>query len=307
MTGPRRVDRGLLLDAGSQDTGEARRGGRGRGRPAARTKVKLPPDPYGDQTPRRPVRGRALIILGSLALLFAAVAVIDHRPQPSAPTSPAANADSSTTAPAASLVTPGATAGAGVPATTSADALTDNTADGIPVGYPDSAVGAKAAAANYVTACWSAPMVTAAARNSLVNAIADPAIAQQLQSQLNTLFTELQTTYGLSATGAAPAGQAFVERTVPVGVSLQSLKSKAATVSVWVVTMSGMTGTGATQPVTEGWSTVTVNLTWTHGDWKWSSFSEADGPTPLGSQQSTSSPQAVQSALGQFGGLPYAG
>ena len=267
----------------------------------SRTRVKLPPDPYGDEVPRRPVRYRAVAVLVVVGLLLAVAATVNHRKSGSANPSPAAN--SSTTAPAA--VEPSAPV---VPATVaaSAGAPAQTTSDGIPVGYKDTSAGAEAAAANYVAACWSAPMVTAAARDTLINAIADPAIASQLQGQLTTLFNELKGAYGLSSTGSAPAGQTFVERTVPVGVSLVSAGSKTTTVAVWVVTMSGLTGANSSQPVTEGWATVTVTLNWTHKDWKWSSFTEADGPTPLDAG-TPSTEQAVQNALGQFGGLPYAG
>ena len=298
MTGPHRLDRGLSLEAGSQEAGES---GRGRARPVSRTRVKLPPDPYGEEPPRRPIRFRALAVLITVGLLLAVAAVVNHRPQPAAQT-PAASSTGSTAAPSAA---PAVTA---VPTVIAAGtgAAAQTTSGGIPVGYADTSAGAEAAAANYVAACWSAPMVSSAARDTLINAIADPAIASQLQGQLNTLFTELKGAYGLSASGAAPPGQTFVERTIPVGVSLMSAGSKTSTVAVWVVTMSGLTGTNSSQPVTEGWATVTVTLNWTHKDWKWSSFTEADGPTPLDGE-TPSTPQAVQNALGQFGGLPYAG
>jgi hypothetical protein len=311
MTGPRRVDRGQLLEPGSQENDQSRRG---RGRPAARTRVKLPPDPYGEQTaPRRPVRYRALIVLASAGLLILAAAVVNHRQQTSgsspAAGSPAANTAGATAPGVTANAATGAVANATAVPTTipyDADGLPESTADRIPVGYPDTSAGAESAAANYVSACWSAPMVYSSARANLVNAIADPAIATEMQEQLNASFTAIQGTYGLSPSGAAPAGLTFVERTIPVGVSLVQREGGTATVAVWVVTMSGLAGSGSTHPVTEGWSTVTVSLNWTHGDWKWFKFTQADGPTPLGGQQTPSTTQALQSAINQFGGLSYA-
>ena len=93
---------------------------------------------------------------------------------------------------------------------------------------------------------------------------------------------------------------------MPVGVTLVKSSSKSTTVSVWVVTMSGLAGTGSTHPVTEEWWTVTVDLDWVDNDWKWFGFSETEGPTPLGGDQVPSGPQALQSAINQFGGLRYA-
>jgi len=299
VTGPRRVDRGQSLDEGPQDTGWARRGGRGR--PAARTRVKLPPDPYGEPAPRRPVSYRALALVVTAGLLLVAVAVVNHRSPQAAPVDPAAN--SSTTVPAGAASAPAPTSTT-IPYT--ADGMPDSTADRIPVGYPDSSSGAESAAANYVAACWSASMVYSSTRADFVNAIADPAIATEMQEQLDASFTAIQGTYGLSSSGSAPAGLTFVERTIPIGVSLVKLEGGTATVAVWVVTISGLAGTGSTHPVTEGWSTVTVSLNWTHGDWKWVKFTQTDGPAPLGGQQLPSTTQALQSAINQFGGLRYA-
>jgi hypothetical protein len=258
------------------------------------TRLKLPPDPYGDDEPR-PGRGRRpLILIGVLAALFLVIALVNrnthHSPAAQASGQPSAPTSSSTE----SLTTP---QGAGLPT---------NSADQVPIGYPHTSAGAESAAANYVVAYTTSSMVGSNARHHLIDVIADPAIATSLQEQLDTAYRQANSGYGLSDDGAPPSGQTFVQRSAPMGVALVSYGGDNAVVSVWAVTIAGLAGQGSTHPVAEGWSTVKVVLHWTQGDWKWVSFDSTDGPVPTSGQQLTSSGQALQNAVDQFGGLRYA-
>lgn len=273
--------------------------------PEARTRVKLPPDPYRDDEPR-PGRGRRpLILLGALVALVVAITIVNRTThhssdpqsggQPSAPVGAGTDAGASAADPSGPATAP--IAGSGLPA---------NTADSIPVGYQHDSKGAESAAANYVVAYESSSMVSSTARHQLINAIADPAISSSLQSQLDAAYSQVDSAFGLSTSGAPPAGQTFVSRGTPMGVSLVNYDGGSATVSVWAVSIAGLAGNGSTHPVTESWTTVTVTLHWTQGDWKWVSFTSADGPVPTSGQQVVSSSQALQNAVSQFGGLRYA-
>jgi hypothetical protein len=269
--------------------------------PEARTRVKLPPDPYRDDEPR-PGRGRRpLVLLAALVALVAAITIVNRSTHHSggSPTADQSSAPSGSSNPAANPTSP---------VTTQFDnsGLPGNTADGVPIGYSHTARGAESAAANYVVAYSSAAMINPAERHKLIDAIADPAIASDLQSQLDTAYSQVDTSLGLSADGAPPSGQTFVQRAAPVGVTLVKSSSNDATVSVWAVTLSGLAGTGSTHPVVENWSTITVTLRWTGGDWKWVSFASADGPVPTSGQQVVSGGQDLQKAVNQFGGLRYA-
>lgn len=298
MSRPRRTDRGSTVEAGPRTR---RPPAEAAARPAGpRTRIKLPADPYSEQAPRG-LAGRLrgpLIVLGLVLALFAVIALVNHGH--GGPKGQAA-ADRSATG-ASPRATPSGSAAATSPYT---DGLASGTADDIPVGYPHSAAGAEAAAANYVVAFNSADMVSRSVRDRLVNAIADPAIAATLQGQFDAAYAQIETTYGLSSTGAAPAGQTFVERAAPVGVSLVSDNGASATVSVWVVTLAGLAGTGSQHAVSEDWATVTVTLSWTRGDWKWFSFQSADGPAPLGGLQTPAAGSTLQAAVTKFGGLRY--
>jgi len=274
------------------------------GTPEARTRVKLPPDPYGDDEPR-PRRGRRpLILLGALIALVVAITIVNrsthHSSDPQSggqPSAPAGAGADSGAAAAGAAPTTAPIQGSGLPS---------NTAGSIPVGYPHSSNGAESAAANYVVAYESSSMVSPTARHQLINDIADPAQASTMQSLLDSGFSQIDATFGLSATGVPPVGQTYVSRAAPVGVSLMNYDGGSATVSVWVVTLTGLAGSGSTHPVTESWSTLNLTLHWTQGDWKWVSFSLSDGPVPTSGQQVVSNGQALQNAVNQFGGLRYA-
>ena len=295
MSRPQRTDRGSTVEAGPTRRPPAA-GSSG----AARTRIKLPTDPYSENLPRRSRLRGPLIVGGVIVALFAVIALVNQGGHKGGGTQAAG-----ATASASATPTPSPTA-APTSVTTPYDAgQASDTADGVPVGYLHSSSGAEAAAANYVVAFNSASMVYSSHRARLVNAIADPAIASSLEGQFDAAYAQIDTNYGLSSSGVAPAGQTYVERAAPVGVSLVSDSGNTATVSVWLVSLSGIAGTNSQHAIEEDWSTVTVTLNWTHGDWKWFSFVSSDGPAPLGGLQTPAAGSTLQAAVSKFGGLRY--
>ena len=297
---PRRTDRGSTVEAGPRARREPGPGAQSAG---TRTRIRLPADPYADEVPRgrgRRLRG-PLIGLGLVLALFAVIALVNHDHSDSAKGGPAAATGTAGTPTAA----PGATSGATSVTVPYTAGQASGSADGVPVGYPHSVSGAESAAANYVVAFNSADMVYPSVRNRLIDAIADPAIGGTLEGQFDAAYSQIDDTYGLTSAGSAPAGQTFVERAAPVGVSLVSDTGRSATVSVWVVTLAGLAGTGSQHAVSEDWATVTVTLSWTDGDWKWFSFQSSDGPAPLGGLQTPAPGSTLQAAVTKFGGLRY--
>ncbi len=272
--------------------------------PEARTRVKLPPDPYLDDEPR-PRRGRRpLILLGAVVALVLVVTIVNRTTHHSAGAQPGAGAQPSSSAGASSSL--GTDTGGPIAAPIQSGSLPTTTADNVPVGYLRTAKGAESAATNYVVAFYLPSMIRSSARHRLVDAIADPETAAALKSQLDTAYKQANVGNGLSADGVAPSGMTFVQRCAPIGVSLVSDDGIRATVSIWTVTLSGLVGTGSTHPVIEAWSTETVELHWVHNDWKWVSLTSKDGPVPTSGQQVPSTGQALQNAVNQFGGLRYA-
>jgi hypothetical protein len=300
---PRRTDRGSTVEAVPKRRGSAAGASGG-----ARTRIKLPVDPYSQYAEDAPSRSRRLrgplIVVGVVIVLFAVIALVNQNSHDSA---------AKTAAAASSGATPSAGASAAAAANATGTALTNayaagrpsGNANGVPIGYPHTSDGSEAAAANYVVAFNSAEMVYSWYRVQLLNAIADPADAATLRSQLDGSYAKVDSAYGLSSTGVAPAGDTFVERAAPVGVSLVSDTGDKAVVSVWVVTVQGVAGTTSQNPVSEFWSTVTVTLDWTRGDWKWVGFTDSDGPAPLGGLQTPAAGQTLQAAVSKYGGLSY--
>ena len=270
-----------------------------------RTVVRLPADPYGDPKPRRPwlSRGtRALLFLVVVAIALGVIAIVNRSHHSSAnsgqhpstgTTGSSQNAGSSSSA---SPTTPfSAVPGAG------------GTSEGVPIGYPHNQAGAVSAAANYVAAYGSAAMLKPSTRHPIVQAIADPTALTNIDQQLDTAFKTVDQVLGLNENGDPPKGLGVVYRTIPAGAHAVTYNDNKAQVAVWICELGGLAGSGSTLPVTETWSTVTLTLNWTSGDWKWASFTSADGPVPVGGSQTASSATALKAQSDLFGELRYGG
>jgi hypothetical protein len=177
---------------------------------------------------------------------------------------------------------------------------------GVPVGYPDTRDGAKAAAANYTVAYGSDAMFDTEKRHAIIRAIADPTIKVALQVQLDQSFAAVMARFDLDANGNPPKGQTFVDRTVPVGVHLLTYSNAEAQVAVWTTGIVGLAGSGSTLPVAEAWGTTTITLHWVAGDWKWVAFTQTEGPTPVSGDQPPSTVDDISNAVKEFEGLDYA-
>ena len=301
MSRPRRTDRGSTVEAGPTRRGPAADASAGGG---ARTRIKLPVDPYSssyaEQAPRRSRLRGPLIVIGVVVVLFAVIALVNQNDRGSAPkTAGAAATGAASSAPSATSTNV---------TTTYGSALASGSADGVPVGYPHTSNGAEAAAANYLSAFNGTEMVYSWYRVQLLNAIADPADAEALRAQLDGMYAKVDSGYDLSSSGQAPSGDTFVNRATPVGVSLVSDNGSTAVVSVWAVRLQGLAGSnvqGASAAVSEDWATFTMTLGWSRGDWKWVGFTLSDGPAPLGGLQTPAAGQTLQAAVSKYGGLSY--
>jgi hypothetical protein len=172
--------------------------------------------------------------------------------------------------------------------------------------YPNTRVGAQSAATNYVVELGGAAMFDADRRHALVRRVADPAVEPALQQQFDAAFGAVLATFGLDERGRPPRGLTFVSRVLPVGVQLLDYTGSSARVAVWTAGIVGLAGETSTRPVAEAWSTTTVTLRWTGGDWKWVTFTQQDGPTPVSGLQPPSNARDVADAVASFGELRYA-
>lgn len=179
------------------------------------------------------------------------------------------------------------------------------TTNGIATGYARTEQGAESAAANYAVALGSSDMFKAASRHAIIATVYAPSAQPAVLSRTDSQYQGVNDQLGLKD-GAPPAGLTLVARTLLAGARLDSYTSDAATVSIWADQLGGLAGSGSKAPVTEIWNTVTLHLQWTSGDWKVLSLSSTDGPAPIGSSQRVADPNALSTALSQFGGFRYA-
>ncbi|MFE0433870.1 hypothetical protein ACWD6Q_04730 [Streptomyces nigra] len=179
---------------------------------------------------------------------------------------------------------------------------------GIPGGYAHDEQGAQSAAANYSVALGSADMFNTTTRHAIVDTVYAPDVAASRQADLDNAYSSEQflTNIGLDKNGAAPSGQTFVSRVIPVGTKVTSYSANSATVEVWYTSLFGLSGDGSKNPVSESWYTTTYQLKWIQNDWKVTDFQQKDGPVPVGRDQRASTADDMTKAVEEFGGFTYA-
>ncbi|MFH8438970.1 hypothetical protein ACH4A3_27590 [Streptomyces sp. NPDC018007] len=258
------------------------------------TRTRLPDSNAGHPQARRPARAsRSLVmIVGVVVLLIAAIAFANRGGGADDEGSPGAKGRES--------------AGSAPTAPTGTKPVQGRNGT-IASGFARDEQGAQSAAANYAVALGSVEMFTADTRHDIIKATHDPAVVPKLQSDLDAAYSpSFYANVGLEKDGTPPAGLTFVSRTVPVGTKVVEMNDGAATVEVWCTGLVGLAGEGATKPVTGTWFTLTQKLTWAGGDWKISSSSQSEGPTPVNGDNRASTADEMADAIGGYGGFTYA-
>ncbi|MFJ9982125.1 hypothetical protein [Streptomyces cyaneofuscatus] len=259
------------------------------------TRTRLPDGDAGHPHTRRPVRNsRSLVtITGVVVLLIAAIAFANR-----GGTSNDDNASPGTKNQG--------TAGSAPTAATGTKPVQGKNGT-IASGFAQDEQGAQSAAANYAVALGSAEMFDAESRRGIIEATHDPAVAQGLQDNLDKAYSPaFYKNVGLNDDGSTPTGLTFVSRTVPVGTKVVKMETETATVEVWCTGLVGLAGQGSTKPVTETWFTISQELKWVGGDWKISSSSQAEGPTPVNGDNRASTADEMAAAVDAYGGFTYA-
>ncbi|MFI8353041.1 hypothetical protein [Streptomyces cyaneofuscatus] len=259
------------------------------------TRTRLPDGDAGHPHTRRPVRNsRSLVtITGVVVLLIAAIAFANR-----GGTSNDDNASPGTKNPG--------TAGSAPTAATGTKPVQGKNGT-IASGFAQDEQGAQSAAANYAVALGSAEMFDAESRRGIIEATHDPAVARGLQDNLDKAYSPaFYKNVGLNDDGSTPTGLTFVSRTVPVGTKVVKMETETATVEVWCTGLVGLAGQGSTKPVTETWFTISQELKWVGGDWKISSSSQAEGPTPVNGDNRASTADEMAAAVDAYGGFTYA-
>lgn len=297
----------MVIDGGN---GPSRKGGKAPARRGPRveephTLIRLPEDPYAGSVPRRSGRGRGVLALAVLVVVVAAVITLANGTHRKSDQSAIAGVGGGVPQQTPSVVSQSTSASLPEAQPYTGTNFPGTELNGVLIGYPDTKDGAEAAALNFVAAYGSEAMLHTQTRHKLIHTIADPSIESGLQAQLDQAIAIVATGLGLDKNGNAPADQTAVTRDFPLGVRTISYSKGKATISVWTTSIAGTAGDGATHPVQETWATDNVNLTWVNGDWKWSSFTQTDGPVPISTQTGSSSDD-LQKAAQQFARLRYA-
>ncbi|MFJ9105589.1 hypothetical protein ACIRJM_44860 [Streptomyces sp. NPDC102405] len=177
----------------------------------------------------------------------------------------------------------------------------------IPTGYTHDVQGAQSAAANYAVALGSADMFNKAKRDATLQTIVAPTRVADFTSTLDKAYTPaLSKNIGLNDDGSTPVGYTFVSRTSPIGTKVTQSSQNSATVDVWCSGLLGMAGEKSTNPVTNSWFTITMQLEWTADDWKLVTQSQKEGPAPVPGDDTASSADEMAKAVTEYGGFTYA-
>jgi hypothetical protein len=179
--------------------------------------------------------------------------------------------------------------------------------NGIATGFPKTEQGAQSAAANYAVALVSADILKPTRRQEIVQGLFASDKVDQLSAKLDKAYsTDFLRKLGLDSNGNAAEGMVYVSRTAPVGTKIIASKDTTATVEVWCTGLFGTAGVGSTNPVTNDWFTMTLQMRWADEDWKVESFSQKDGPAPINSDRTASNADEIAKAVEEYGGFTYA-
>jgi hypothetical protein len=257
------------------------------------TRTRLPDaggDPYGGARRGGRSSSRSLVtVVGVVVLLIAAIAFANR-----------GGGDSSSTADSADKPDTSATAPSG-------QRPVRSTTAGIPSGFTQDRQGAESAAANYAVALGSAEMFDKTKRNAILQAIIVPSRVPDFEATLDKAYSaQFNKNVGLNEDGSTPRGYTFVSRTSPIGTKATEVAADRATIEVWCSGLLGLAGENSTNPVTNSWFTITMQLQWVDGGWKIVTHSQKDGPTPVPGDDRASSADEMAKAVDEYGGFTYA-
>ncbi|MFI9496158.1 hypothetical protein [Streptomyces halstedii] len=259
------------------------------------TRTRLPGDD-NDGYGRRPVRNtRSLaMVVGVVVLLIAAIALANLGGGEGKGSGAGGGGKDS------------ATAGAGPTAATGTKPVQGKNGT-IAAGFAHDEQGAQSAAANYAVALVSADILKPDSRSAIVRQIFVAERVDELEAKFSQAYDqEFLDKIGLDSNGNAAAGLTYVSRTAPVGTKTVSYSETTATVEVWCTGVFGTAGVSSTNPVSNDWFTMTLQLQWTGGDWKVDSFSQKDGPAPVNTDRTASNADEIAKAVEEYGGFTYA-
>lgn len=170
----------------------------------------------------------------------------------------------------------------------------------MPVGYPQTPDGARAAAIRYAAVLGGALGLDPSRRDLALAAVSrngqpPPAITARWATR-----PSVERATGVQE--ALRSGSPIVAAAVPVMVRVTTYNGDSATVAVWVTAILGTERLGS---LDQSWSTETVALQWS-GDWKLAAYESAPGPVPALHQPVTPLARALAATQGMVGAFDVA-
>lgn len=157
---------------------------------------------------------------------------------------------------------PGATAGR--PATAGVPGVgPGGVANGIPVGYERTALGAAQAAGNYLSALGGRLALDPVRLRAALDLVAEPSSRARLEQGLSASLDTAETLWGMRT--AAQQGKQVVLTQTPIAYKVDSYTPDEATVRVWQVLNVGVENR---QRLTAFFGIGSATLVWQGGDWR---------------------------------------
>jgi hypothetical protein len=166
---------------------------------------------------------------------------------------------------------------------------------GVPVGYPQTAEGAQAAALRYV-AVLGGPLMLDPARRDLALAAVSPG-GQPVPGVVARWASRPNVERVTGAEQALRSGGPVVAAAAPVMSRVTAYDGATARVAIWATAVLGTDRLGT---LDQSWSTETVTLRWV-GDWKLAAYESSPGPVPALRQAVTPLPAALSATVGMTG------
>ncbi|MFE4777820.1 hypothetical protein [Streptomyces sp. NPDC056713] len=141
--------------------------------------------------------------------------------------------------------------------------------------------GAEHTASRYAKQLGGPDMFNEQTRHQLLQEISDPDQRSAIITRFDGAYTrDLNRRIGLDEAGTPPAGQDFVNQTLPARTTVTSYQPARATVDVWCSGLFGLKGADSKIPVETNYFTLHLTLAWSDQGWKLSESKQTEGPNP---------------------------
>jgi len=165
----------------------------------------------------------------------------------------------------------------------------------VPVGYPQTADGARAAATRYVAVLGGGLGLDPSRRDLALSAVSRNGRPPESIAARWATRPNVERATGVQE--ALRSGSPVIAAAVPIMSRVTAYDGDTATVAVWATAVLGTERLGS---LDQSWATETVTLQWS-GDWKLAAYESDPGPVPALSQSATPFAEALVATAGMSG------